>query len=110
MGATEVIEQAKALPASEQILFAEWFHRWEARGNGGSRKPSPFQLPDYAGRLRQLLPDGPIEGDPQQFWAELRSDFEQVRRYELSVLALYGGCQHCRSPALPALRQRASAV
>ena len=76
MSATELIEKVKSLPASEQMVFAEWFHQWETQGNGGGPKltPRPFQMPDYAGRLQRLFPNDPIPGDPQRFWDELRAE------------------------------------
>jgi hypothetical protein len=74
MSATDLIEKVKSLPAREQMLFTEWFRQWKSRDNGGDSKPAIFQMPDYEGRLKQLFPNGPIDGDPQQFWDELRAD------------------------------------
>jgi hypothetical protein len=76
MSATELLEKIKALPPSEQAAFAGLFQSWKAGGNGAAptAPQRPVQLPDYAARLRRLFPDGPISGDPQAFWDELRAE------------------------------------
>ena len=75
MSATELIEKVKALPPAEQATFVSLFHSWEAASNGPVSPPKKsVQMPDYAGRLKRLFPDGPIKGDPQAFWDELRAD------------------------------------
>ena len=74
MSATELLEKIKTLSPAEQAVFAGLFQSWKAGGNGAAtRAPQrPTQLPDYAARLQRLFPDGPISGDPQAFWDELR--------------------------------------
>ena len=76
MSATELLEKIKGLPPSEQSAFAALFHRWEASGNGDASlvTKNPVQMPDYAARLKKLFPNGPIQGDPQAFWDELRTE------------------------------------
>ena len=76
MSATELLEKIKSLPPFEQAAFAALFHRWEASGHrDGSRlAKTPVQMPDYAARLKKLFPNGPIQGDPQTFWDELRTE------------------------------------
>ena len=76
MSATELLEQIKSLPPAEQAAFAELFHQYEKNGNGSlSQAPKkPGEMPDYAARLKQLFPGGPIQGDPQSFWDDLRAE------------------------------------
>lgn len=76
MSATELFEKIKSLPPFEQATFAALFHHWEAGGhlNAAPDAEEPVQMPDYADRLKRLFPNGPIQGDPQAFWDELRSE------------------------------------
>jgi hypothetical protein len=76
VSATELLEKIKSLPPFEQAAFAALFHRWEASANRDASllAKTPIQMPDYAARLKKLFPDGPIQGDPQTFWDELRME------------------------------------
>ena len=74
----ELFEQAKQLPLGEREVLLELLHRWQMEGR---QKPEQTPLvpekkiviPDYAARLREDFPAGPIIDDPQAFWDELRS-------------------------------------
>ena len=76
MSATELFEKIKALPPSEQATFAGLLQGWKPSGIGTtpSVPKQPVPLPDYAARLQAMFPDGPINGDPQAFWDELRAE------------------------------------
>ena len=76
MTATKLLEKIKVLPPPEQAAFASLFHHWaEGSKDGGlvNKMKKQVQIPDYAARLRKLFPDGPIPGDSQAFWDELRA-------------------------------------
>ncbi|MBI4027339.1 MAG: type II toxin-antitoxin system prevent-host-death family antitoxin [Verrucomicrobia bacterium] len=37
-------------------------------------KPHPMRWPDFMARLKKNFPDGPIKGDSQAFWDEMRKE------------------------------------
>ena len=75
MRAAELINQVKSLPSSEWMVFIDLVRQWECQIQSGIASVKPLQeKPDYAGRLKALFPNGPIEGDPQLFWDNLRGE------------------------------------
>jgi hypothetical protein len=76
MSATELLEKIKGLPPFEQATFAALFNQWEATSHPKAVPVAekPVQMPDYVDRLKRLFPKGPIQGDLQAFWDELRSE------------------------------------
>lgn len=39
-----------------------------------AKKPLRRQRPDFAARLKKIFPKGPIKGNPQKFWDEIRGE------------------------------------
>jgi len=75
MKATELLDQVKSLPSSEWMVFIDLVHQWESQIEIGTTETKPLlEKPDYAGRLKALFPNGPIQGDPQLFWDDLRGE------------------------------------
>ena len=75
--AVALLEAVKALPLSDQEAFTKLFQAWASTDEQTAvaeapKEDAPVEWPDFAGRMKVLFPNGPIPGDPQEFWDEMR--------------------------------------
>lgn len=69
--AAEVFAQVKTLTRDERAQLTELMNELKPKD---LPRPTNFKMPDYAARLKEMFPNGPVIDDPQAFWDEARAE------------------------------------
>lgn len=72
--ASSILEEVKALPASEREVFATLFDQWKVTSREQQTQAGASAWPDFAGRVKALFGERTIPGNPQEFWDEERGN------------------------------------